>query len=168
MLKELANRRCCRSYDSARPVEEEKINEIIKAGLHAPSAINKQDGIIVAITNKEIRDKLMVLNAKDRGGDTFYGAPVVLLVASKGPFTELDGAAMIENMLIEAAAQGLGACWIHRAKDELESKEGQELFASVGVDLSEYTGVGHVILGYPKDPQYRPKEIKEGRVFWVK
>ena len=168
MLQELLNRRCCRSFDSNKPVEEEKINEIIKAGLHAPSGMNKQDGIIVAITNKEFRDKLMVLNAQGRGSDTFYGAPVILLVASKGPFVDLDGAAMIENMLIEAAAQGLGACWIHRAKDELASKEGQELFASVGIDLSEYTGVDHVILGYAKDAQYRPKEIKEGRVFWVK
>ena len=49
MLKELANRRCCRSYDSTKPVEEEKIKDIIEAGLHAPSAINKQDGIIIAI-----------------------------------------------------------------------------------------------------------------------
>ena len=57
MLQELLNRRCCRSFDSNKPVEEEKINEIIKAGLHAPSGMNKQDGIIVAITNKEFRDK---------------------------------------------------------------------------------------------------------------
>ena len=167
MLKELENRRCCRSYLN-KSVEEEKIQEIINAGLFAPSAINEQPGIIVAITNKEIRDKLMTLNAKGRGGDTFYGAPVVLLVASKGPFVNLDGGAMIENMLIEAYHQGLGACWIHRAKDELESEEGQALFKSVGIDLSEYTGVGHVILGYPASNEYRPKIIKDGRVFWAK
>ena len=168
MLKELENRRCCRSFIVDKPVEEEKIQEVINAGLHAPSAMNQQTGIIVAITSKEIRDKLLALNSLGRGGDTFYGAPVVLLVASKGQFTNLDGGAMIENMLIEACHQGLGACWIHRAKDELESKEGQQLFKSVGIDLSEYTGVGHVILGYPASNDYRPKEIKDGRVYWVK
>ena len=167
MLKELENRRCCRSFTD-RPVEEEKIQEVINAGLYAASAKNEQPGIIVAITNKEVRDKLMVLNSMGRGMDTFYGAPVVLLVASKGPFTNLDGGAMLENMCIEACHQGLGCCWIHRAKDELESDEGQKLFMSLGIDLSEYTGVGHVILGYPASNEYRPKQIRDGRVYWVK
>lgn len=168
MLKELENRRCCRSFDSNKPVEINKVEEVVKAGLYAANAMNQQNGIVVAIINKEIRDKLALLNAQGRGMDTFYGAPVVLLVASKGPFTELDGGAMLENMLIEAYNQGLAACWIHRAKDELASKEGQELFASLGIDLKEYTGVGHVILGYPLNAEYKPKQIKENRVFWVK
>ena len=168
MLKQLEERRCCRSFDSDRVVEDKKVEEVVKAGLYAANAMNQQSAVIIAITNKEVRDKLAKLNAMGRDGDTFYGAPVVLLVASKGAFAELDGGAMLENMLIEANNQGLAACWIHRAKEELASKEGKELFASLNLDLNEYVGIGHVILGYPKDYEYRPKQIREGRVFWMK
>lgn len=75
---------------------------------------------------------------------------------------------MIENMLIEATNQGLATCWIHRAKEELESKEGQELFSSLGIDLSDYEGIGHIALGYAKNDNYPPKIIKDNRVFYIK
>ena len=74
---------------------------------------------------------------------------------------------MIENMMLEAVNQGLDTCWIHRAKEELESIKGLALFKLVGIDLSEYEGVGHVALGYSLSGKYRDKTIKENRVFWV-
>ena len=170
MLEVLKNRRSARSYLD-KPVEEEKINEVINAGLYAASGMNYQYGIIIAITNKEVRDKLSKLNAKIMNNlniDPFYGAPVVLLVACKkwrnSPY---DGSCMIENMMIEACSQGLGTCWIHRAKEELEMDEGKEILKDLGINLDEYEGVGHVILGYPKE-EPKVKEIKENRVFYIK
>ena len=170
MLKQIETRRCCRSYDSNRVVEEEKIQEVINAGLNAATAKNNQIGIIIAITNKDIRDKLAKLNGSNLLMDTFYGAPVVLLVAAKkGEFAELDGAAMLQNMLVEANNQGLGACWIHRAKQEIESEKGRELLKVPGLDLTEYQGIGHVILGYPKkDAKPREKTIRDDRVYYFK
>ena len=170
MLEVIKKRRSCRKFDSSRMPEMEKIQAVVDAGLLAPSAINTQGGIIIAITNKDIRDKLSVLNSNGarRPGDPFYGAPVVLLVAvKKWPLAVYDGSVMIENMLLEATNQGLGCCWIHRAKEELESPEGRELLSSVGIDLEEYEGVGHVILGYSLIDEYPPKEIKENREFWI-
>ena len=170
MLKEIETRRCCRSYDKTKAVEIEKIQEVINAGLNAATAKNNQIGIIIAMTNKEVRDKLAKLNGSNLLFDTFYGAPVVLLVAAKkGDFAKLDGAAMLQNMLVEANNQGLGACWIHRAKEELESEKGRELLKDCGLDLNEYEGVGHVILGYPtKDAKPRDKTIRDDRVYWFK
>lgn len=171
MLNIIEKRRSCRKYDSEKMPEKEKIAEVVKAGLNAPSAINSQNGIIIAITNKEVRDKLSALNASfgpRRAGDPFYGAPVVLLVAvKKWPLAQYDGSTMIENMLLEATNQGLGSCWIHRAKEELESEAGRELLASVGLNLEEYEGIGHVILGYSLVDEFPPKQIKENREFWI-
>ena len=78
----------------------------------------------------------------------------------------MDGAATIENMLFEATNQGLDSCWIHRAKEELESIEGQKILSFTGLNLNDYIGIGHVIIGYPKD-EFKPvpKIIKENRVF---
>ena len=73
---------------------------------------------------------------------------------------------MMENMLLEATNQGLCTGWIHRAEDEIRSKEGQELLSFTGLDFNDYVGIGHAIVGYPNgEPVYTPKVIKEGRVF---
>ena len=56
--------------------------------------------------------------------DPFYGAPVVLVVlADKSSRTYLyDGSLVMENMMLAASSLGLGSCWIHRAKEEFESR----------------------------------------------
>ena len=172
MLKEIEQRRSCRDFDSNRMVETSKIEEVINAGLHAASAMNTQEGIIICITNKDVRHKLMNLNASlmDRlGTDPFYDAPVILLVAvKKWKNAVYDGSSMIENMLIEATNQGLGSCWIHRAKEELETVLGREILSSTNLNLEEYEGIGHVALGYSKSGKYKEKQIKDNRVYWIK
>ena len=169
MLKEIAERRSCKRFNPNKPVSKEDIDKIIQAGLLAPSGMNKQSGIVIAITNKEIRDKLAKLNKGNWDiPDPFYGAPVILLVAAKKGFlAQVDGACMIENMLLEAVHLGLGGCWVHRAKEELESEEGRALLASTGLDLTEYEGVGHCIIGYSDGFEPAPKEIREGRKFYI-
>ena len=173
MLEAIKSRRACREFTS-KEVEQDKIQEIVQAGLLAPSGMNRQTPVIIAIKDKKTRDALMHLNNELSGGrwpkdfDPFYGAPVVLLViAHKDGLSIHDGSACIENMLLEATNQGLGSCWIHRAKEEIETKECRELLAFTGLDFDQYVGVGHVIIGYPKDG-FEPKEkiIKEGRVFY--
>ena len=152
-------------------VSDKDINKVITAGLHAPSGMNLQDGIIVVISNKEVRDKLALINASIMGrtSDPFYGAPVVLLVmVKKHKNSRYDGACMIENMILEAYSLGLGSCWIHRAKEELELDATKELFKNLGINLDEYEGVGHVILGYSNNYLPKPKEIKENRVLFIK
>ncbi len=170
MLDVLKSRRSCRKF-SKEMVSDENIKKVIEAGLYAPSSKNIQTGIILTITNKEVRDKLSVLNAKigGREGDPFYGAPVVFLVlVKKGPNCVYDGSIMIENMLVEAEALGLGSIWIHRAKEELESAEGKEILKDAGLDFDEYEGIGHVCLGHSLVEEYPAKNIKDGRVIYIK
>lgn len=169
MLDVIRNRRACRSF-SNREVEDSKIKEIVEAGLLAPSGMNRQTPIIIVIRDKKTRDELMNINKAIMGRDIdpFYGAPVILLVAAhKDGLSTHDGAACIENMLLEATNQGLASCWIHRAKEELEIEEGKRLLSSITeFPLDDYIGVGHVIIGYStSDYKPAPKVIKENRVF---
>lgn len=169
MLDAIKSRRACRSF-SNREVEDNKIKEIVEAGLLAPSGMNRQTPIIIVIKDKKTRDQLMKLNAQIMGRDLdpFYGAPVILLVAAhKDGLSVHDGAACIENMLLEATNQGLGSCWIHRAKEELELEESHKLLSSITkFPLDDYIGIGHVIIGYPtSDYKPAPKVIKDNRVF---
>ncbi|MDE5638288.1 MAG: nitroreductase family protein, partial [Odoribacter sp.] len=80
-LETLKTRRAIRSYQDRMP-EKALIDKIAEAGTYAPTGMGKQSPVIVAITNKEVRDRLSQLNAKFMGreADPFYGAPVVLVV----------------------------------------------------------------------------------------
>ena len=76
-LKVLETRRSCRAF-KPELIEEEKLQAIIKAGTYAATGMGKQSPIIIAVTNKELRDKLSAMNAKfmgkDESFDPFYGA----------------------------------------------------------------------------------------------
>lgn len=172
MLEVIKNRRACRSFAST-PIEQDKIEEIVNAGLLAPSGMNRQTSVILVITDKKKRDQLAELNRKLLGrpvqADTFYNAPVILLVMShKDGLSTHDGAATIENMLLEATNQGLASCWIHRAKEELETEEFKEMFKDLNINFDEYIGIGHVILGYlAKDWKANEKIIRDNRVYYI-
>lgn len=172
MLEAIVKRRACRSFDKEKEVEQSKIDEIVQAGLLAPSGMNRQTPVIIVIKDRETRDKLMDLNRACGQGrfpadlDPFYNAPVILLVAAnKNGLSMLDGSATMENMLLEATNQGLASAWIHRAKEELESEEGRKLLSFTGLNFDDYIGIGHAIIGYPKDYKYPEKKINPGRVF---
>ena len=168
-MQVLLTRRSVRNFKSD-PVPEELIKEVIEAGLYAPTGMGLQDPVIISVTEKALRDKISAENAAIMGreGDPFYGAPVILLVAAKAcPNAVYDGSCVMTNLLNAAWAVGLGSCWIHRAKEELERPFGKQLLASLGLE-GEYIGIGHVALGYIEGEPPQPKPRKEGRVFWVK
>ena len=152
------------------PVAPEIIDRIIETGLAAASGRNLQAPIIVAVTNKEIRDRLSAANAAVMGacGDPFYNAPVVLVVlASKKANTYVyDGSLSLGNMMLAAEELGLGSCWIHRAKEVMYQPEWQQWLRSIGV-TDEVEGIGNLVLGYPDGERPAPKERKAGRVFKV-
>lgn len=170
MLNEIYKRRSIRSFEE-KMVEDEKLAEVIKAGLYAACAHGEQTGVVIAIKNKEVREKIRQLNALvggfEKTSDPFYGAPIILLViVKKGPNAKYDGSTMMENMMIEAVNQGLGSCWIHRAKEELEAGKIKDIIKIDGLDLDNYEGIGHIALGYAK-LQPKEKVIKQNRVFYV-
>lgn len=169
VLETIKSRRSIRKYKSDM-VPQDKLEKIIEAGTYAATGMGKQSPIIVAVTNKELRDKLSAMNAKIMGvnSDPFYGAPVVLIVlADKSRPTYLyDGSLVMGNLMLEAEAQGVGSCWIHRAKEEFESEEGKALLKKWGVE-GDYIGVGHCILGYAKDEPKPAAPRKEGYIVRV-
>ena len=169
VLETIKSRRSIRKYKSDM-VPQDKLGKIIEAGTYAATGMGKQSPIIIAVTNKELRDKLSAMNAKVMGvnSDPFYGAPVVLIVlADKSrPTYVYDGSLVMGNLMLEAEAQGIGSCWIHRAKEEFESEEGKALLKKWGVE-GDYIGVGHCILGYAKDEPKPAAPRKEGYIVRV-
>ena len=169
VIKNIKERRSIRKYEN-KMVPKEIIEKIVEAGTYAPSGMGKQSSIIIAITNKEIRDKLSKLNAKIMGAEIepFYGAPVVLVVLSKKdvPTYIYDGSLVMENLMLAANSLKIGSCWIHRAKEEFETEEGKEILRNLGINPEEYEGIGNCILGYKKE-EGNLKPRKENYVYYI-
>ena len=169
-IKTIVSRRSIRSY-LPHEISQEKLDEILKAGTYAATGMGMQSPIIVAVTNKEVRDKLSKMNAEIMGTDTdpFYSAPVVVVVlADKNRPTHVYDGSLVMGALMDAAySLGIGSCWVHRAKEEFESPEGKALLKEWGIE-GEYEGIGHCILGYPKGDIPKAKPRKENYIHYVK
>lgn len=170
-INDIVTRRSVKKYLD-KSVAVELIEEIVKAGTYAPTGMNRQSPIIIAVTNKELRDKLSHINAKILGtdNDPFYGAPVVLVVLAKKDVNTrvYDGSLVMGNMMVAANSLGLGSCWIHRAKETFESAEGKEILQSLGIS-DDYEGIGNCIVGYAAPDALKPQsERKPDYVTWVK
>ena len=136
-LTTLKTRRSCRAY-KPELIEEEKLNAILEAGTYAATGMGKQSPIILAVTDRALRDRLSKMNAAVMGADMdpFYGAPEVVIV------------------------------WIHRAKEEFESEEGKAILKDLGIE-GNYEGIGHLILGYAAKPENAPAPRKAGYIYRV-
>lgn len=168
MYEDLLTRRSVRKY-SDRPVEDEKLDKVLTAGLYAPTGMNNQAPVMVAVRDKETRDKLSRMNAAVMGasGDPFYGAPCVIVVLSdpeRMTWVE-DGSLVLGNLMNAAHSLGLGSCWIHRAKECFDTPEGKALLRAWGVP-ENYRGVGNCVLGYAaEEPEAKPR--KSGRIIKI-
>ena len=171
ILNAMINRRSVRAFRPDLP-EKAMIEEIINAGLYAPSGMGRQAVNIIAVTRKDLRDRISEVNreifGQKEGFDPFYGAPVILLViARKDVSTRVyDGSLVMGNLMLGAYSLGLGSIWIHRAKEELERQEFKDLLKELGIE-GEWEGIGHCAIGYPAGELPSPAERKDNRVYWV-
>ena len=170
-IQSILNRRSCRNFKSD-PVPKELLDQILKAGTYAPTGMNRQSPIMIAVTDKALRDRLARENAlfmgKDEDFDPFYGAPAVIIVlADKTKPTYLyDGSLVLGNLMLAAESLGLSSCWIHRAKEEFETAENKALLRSLGIE-GDYEGIGHCVLGYAAEPAGEPSPRKENYVYYI-
>ena len=171
IIKAIEERRSIRKFKSDMPAKED-LEQIIEAGLYAANGMGKQATITIAVTNKELRDRLSAINAQiggwKEGFDPFYGAPAILIVLADKNWVNrvYDGSLVMGNMMIAAHSLNLGSIWIHRAKEEFEFPEYQELLKEIGVE-GEWEGIGHCAVGYVDGEIPKAARRNDNRVFWV-
>ena len=164
-MNTLLNRRSIRRYKEDQ-VPNELLDQVLTAGLYAPTGMNRQNIVMVAVRDKETRDLLSRMNAAVMGSDRdpFYGAPCVIVVLGDPeiyPVVE-NGSLVLGNLMNAAYAVGLGSCWIHRAKQTFETEEGKALLRKWGLK-ENLVGIGNCILGYADEsPEAKPR--LDGRI----
>ena len=164
----LKNRRSIRKYKTEQ-ITDAHLDAILEAGIYAPSGMNTQNSIMVAVRDKDTRDQLSRMNAAVMGteNDPFYGAPcVVVVLVEPERYTAVEDGSLVMGNLMQAAYDiGVGSCWIHRARQMFESEEGKSLLRAWGL-REDLIGVANCILGYP-DEEPAPKPRREGRIIKV-
>ena len=170
-LQVLETRRSCRNFKPDM-VSEDDLKAIIRAGTYAATGMGKQSPLIIAVTDKTMRDEISEANRKiggwDEGFDPFYGAPVILIVLAKKdiPTHVYDGSLVMGNLMNAAESLGVNSIWIHRAKEEFESDFGKNILAKLGIS-DEYEGIGHCALGYAAEPVKDPAPRKDNYVYYI-
>ena len=169
-LDDLRNRRSIRRYKPEQ-ITREELDEVLSAGVCAPTGMNRQSPIIVAVQDKETVKLLSKMNAAVMGAssDPFYGAPTVLVVLADAHSKHAvpDGSLVMGNLMNAAQSLGVASIWIHRAKEEFESGFGKKLLADLGIE-GEYEGIGHCALGYAAEPAKEPAARNDHYIYYVR
>ena len=160
LAEAIRKRRSIRKY-LPRKIENDKLDRVLEAGRLAPSARNLQEWRFIVVRDDGRRKRL----AEAAKGQTFVGeAPVVIAacatitdyVMTCGQLTyPIDLAIAVEHMVLAAAAEGLGTCWIGAFYEE-EVKKVLSIPPEIRV-------VALLPMGYPDEsPAPRPrKEMDE-------
>ena len=158
---------------SDKPVEKEKLEQVIEAGRFAPSGGNNQTTHFIVIQDKSVlselvritREEFAKMNLKPdtyaslatsiklskKGTYVFhYNAPVLILVANQRDYGNnmADSACALENMMIMANALNLGSCWINQVHWLTDNPVICEYLSGLGLSGEECV-CGGLAVGYP-------------------
>jgi nitroreductase len=176
-----------RSY-SDKPVSDENIKELIKAGFHAANGMNLQKLRFSVVTNRKKlqeysnRGKELYLgymkaaghenagleaNLRNEGYNIFYDAPAAIFIyAAPGILTGTEDASLAAgNIMLAASSLGLGTCWIGLAAG-LGNDEG---FLKDNSIPKDHEMLAAIILGYPKNNLRECSKRSDPQIFnWIR
>lgn len=191
-IEKIITRHAIRRY-TKQQVDSDTLDQILQAGLYAPSAGNNQRTIIVVSQDEQVNEKLGQLSRwaqfKNLNPATvartisseqpsilddlnltsgFYGAPTVLTIfSSKNNLYTVEDAAMVaQNIQLAAHFLDIASCYIGRTGEVFTTDYGQNLLQKWNIP-EDYLPIGNVLLGYREGPEPSPKPRREGRILKV-
>ncbi|MGC8812595.1 MAG: nitroreductase family protein [Candidatus Aenigmatarchaeota archaeon] len=171
MIEAIRKRRSIRKFQK-KEVEEEKLEEILKAAMYSPSAMHRRPWEFVVVRNQEIKEKL----AKATPFCSFIkDAPVVLVIAAKpgilSRFWVEDCAIAAENIYLEATNQGLGTCFCQIMGGKSVSLKDSEEYVREVIKAPKSVRILCLMpIGYPdeKKPEHTEEEFERKKIHYEK
>ena len=183
LMETIYNRRSVRFY-TEETVDKDTIEELIKAGIQAPSAMNVQPWAFAVIQDKELLQKIsdetkvcLLASLSERPYlecyrqlfsdpefHVFYNAPALIITLAKpeGAYASGDCTLAAQNIMLAAHSLGLGSCWIGFAQMSLNTPELKE---QLGIP-KEYTIVAPLIIGHPAKASVAVIKKEPEILFW--
>ena len=171
VLSSIMARRSIRKYLD-KPVEHEKLEVIVRAGINAPSGVNRQPWIVRVVEDQKlIADVTEVYkqeNAeqvkRDKGfKNMFRNAPNIICVCTPANGGgELDAGLLGENIMLAAQSMGLGTCCLGGPVRFLLSNEKCKFFLD-RLDIPADYKLNYIIaIGYPDEqPDAKPRNASK-------
>ena len=185
VMQTILHRRSIRRFDTCQ-IEEDTLQQILQAGLYAPSAGGRQGVIFAVSQNQEVNERLGKIkraNSNPRMAtatsyvsreqpsiaddpkliNAFYDAPTVITMFAPKDFlfAAEDCAVAAENMMLAADALGVGSCYIGQGWTAFADPYGQEVLRQWNIPTDQYA-VMQLLLGYPRPgdihPQAKPRK----------
>lgn len=191
LLEMMKHRRSIRKY-MEKPVEKEKLEKILEAGIYAPNPGGRQGTKIIMLDDPALIEKIGIVNAdcenRNWGGtgvsaeqpsiiddlsirSGFYGCQalgIVCVTKRMAAMVNGIGAAFVcaQNMVLEAYDLGVSSCIVGRAEATFSNPEIAALLTEWGLD-EDYTPMAFVCLGYINGEYPGIKARNEGRTLYI-
>ena len=191
-METIMHRRSIRRFDT-KQIEENALEQILQAGLYAPSAGGRQGVIFAVCQDREVNERLGKIKRANSNfrmstatsyvsreqpsivddaklTNAFYDAPTVITMFAPKDFlfSKEDCATAAENMMLAADALGIGSCYIGQGWTAFADPYGQEILRKWAIPTDRYA-VMQLLLGYPRegDPHPMAKPRKADRVIRI-
>ena len=182
----IKSRHSIRKYTD-RQVSRADLELILKAGNYAPNAGGGQRSMIVGVRDRELTERLGIMNlarfdrsrlagsyvSKEQPStiddptirNGFYGAPCAAAIFGQDNFAfrVADAYCIAENMVLQATELGIASCIVSRGEETFEGGEGAGILREWG-GPENYSCICFVIFGYIDGEQPITKPRKPGRV----
>ena len=168
---DFTTRRSIRKFKNM-PVEKEKVDELLKAGLLAPTGRNTRPCEFIVIDNKELIEEVGKL--RDHGSSFVKDAPLVIGVMGElGKSTTLLADCSIAGFAIQVKAHelGLGSCWVHvHERVTADGRTSESYFKEKIGAPDNLMVMCLIVIGYPDEekPVYTEKDINLDKVSYNK
>lgn len=189
VMKTIMHRRAIRRFEDEQ-ITEHELEQILQAGMYAPSAGGRQGVIFVVCQDKEVNERLGKIKransnphmatatsyvSKEQPSiaddpkliNAFYNAPTVItMFAPKNFLFSVDDCAVAaENMMLLADSIGIGSCYIGEGWTAFADSFGQETLQKWQIPAGYYA-VMQLLLGYPRKEDSHPiaKPRKNNRI----
>lgn len=166
-MKEILTRRSIRKYEE-QPVSEEKIHQILRAAMYAPSAGNERPWHFIMIKDRKTLDEIPKFHQHTQ---MLLEAPLAIVpccdtsnLKYNGVFWVQDMAAAIQNILLESKYLGLGSCWcgVYPRKEFIEPIKDL-------LNMPEHIiPVAVIAIGFPGEEVEVRERYKEERIHYEK
>ena len=163
-MNEIFTRVSTRKFED-RPVEPEKIIQLLRAAMQAPSAGNQQPWEFYVVTDKE---KLKVLSETSPYAKMTKDAPAAIVSVYRKDcaipaYADIDMSIAMENLWLETDAQGLGGVWLGIAPLEERMKAVEDVLG-IPDHLRAFAIFPY---GYPAEERQQQDRWDESRIHYV-
>jgi len=152
VLSNIMARRSVRKYLD-KPVEHEKLEVLVRAGIHAPSAMNRQQWLVRVLENQELMAEYKSM---------FRGAPNAICICTPKGQTEYNAGLLSENIMLAAQSMGLGTVCLGGPVRAINSDPKHQALLDKLEIPSDYQLSYIIAVGYPNEqPKAKPRDVSK-------